>query len=61
MDQHPHARRALRQLVARRDPLYARAAVAVETSNLAPTQAVDRLVKLLERSPHNSAPGAIRV
>jgi XRE family transcriptional regulator, aerobic/anaerobic benzoate catabolism transcriptional regulator len=61
MDQHPHARLALRQLVARRDPLYARAAVAVETSNLAPTQAVDRLVKLLERSPHNSASAAIRV
>ncbi len=61
MDQHPHARQALRQLVARRDPLYARAAVTVETSTLAPTEAVDRLVKLLERPPHNSSTATARL
>jgi XRE family aerobic/anaerobic benzoate catabolism transcriptional regulator len=32
MDQHPQAREALRQLVARRDPLYARAAITIDTS-----------------------------
>lgn len=61
VDQHPHAREALRQLVARRDPLYAKAAIAVETSNLAPTQTVDRLLKLLERPPHNSSAATARL
>jgi XRE family aerobic/anaerobic benzoate catabolism transcriptional regulator len=42
MDQHPQAREALRQLVARRDPLYARAAHTVDTSTLSIPQAVDR-------------------
>jgi shikimate kinase len=32
MDQHPQAREALRQLVTRRDPLYARAAITIDTS-----------------------------
>lgn len=42
MDQHPQAREALRQLVARREPLYARAAFTVDTSLLSIPQAVDR-------------------
>lgn len=48
VDQHPKAREALRELVARRDPLYAKAEHAIETSSLAPAQAVDRLVRLLD-------------
>jgi len=55
VDQHPQAREALRQLVARRDPLYAKAELSVETSSLAPAQAVDRLVKLLERPQPTAA------
>ena len=58
VDQHPQAREALRQLVARRDPLYAKAELSIETSNLAPAQTVDRLVKLLDR-PQNSTPLSI--
>ena len=42
MDQHPQAKDALKQLVARRDPLYARAAITVDTSVLSILQAVDR-------------------
>ena len=42
MDNHPQAREALRQLVARRDPLYARAAVAIDTSAMSIGQAVER-------------------
>jgi XRE family transcriptional regulator, aerobic/anaerobic benzoate catabolism transcriptional regulator len=38
----PQAREALRQLVARRDPLYARASVTVDTSGATVQQAVDR-------------------
>ena len=45
MDQHPQAREALRQLVARREPLYARAGATVDTSALTPNQAVDRVEK----------------
>jgi XRE family aerobic/anaerobic benzoate catabolism transcriptional regulator len=51
VDQHPQAREALRQLVARRDPLYARAELAVETSTLGPAEAVDALIKLLDQTP----------
>lgn len=43
MDQHPQAREALRQLVARRDPLYARASTTVDTSTGTVQQAVDRV------------------
>ena len=43
IDQHPQAREALRKLVARRDPLYARAALTVDTSTLTIPQAVDRI------------------
>ncbi|MNC92349.1 anaerobic benzoate catabolism transcriptional regulator [compost metagenome] len=45
MDQHPQAREALRQLVARREPLYARASITVDTSALTVRQAVDRTEK----------------
>lgn len=48
VDQHPRAREALRELIARRDPLYAKAEHAIETSTLAPAQAVDRLIKVLD-------------
>lgn len=43
IDQHPQARDALRQLVTRRDPLYTRADVTVDTSALSVAQAVDRV------------------
>jgi XRE family aerobic/anaerobic benzoate catabolism transcriptional regulator len=43
MSQHPQAREALRQLVARRDPLYARAALTVDTSGTDLDDIVDRL------------------
>jgi len=42
MDQHPQAREALRQLVTRREPLYARAAFTVDTSAVTIPQAVER-------------------
>ena len=42
MDQHPQAREALRQLVARREPLYAKADFTVDTSVLSIPQAVER-------------------
>jgi len=43
MAQHPHARQALRELLDRREPLYARAKVTVETGTLTATQVVDRI------------------
>jgi XRE family aerobic/anaerobic benzoate catabolism transcriptional regulator len=42
VEAHPQAREALRQLVARRDPLYARASVTVDTSSSTVQQAVER-------------------
>ncbi len=42
MDNHPQAREALRQLVTRRDPLYARAAITVDTSAATVAQSVER-------------------
>ena len=45
IEQHPQAREALRQLVARREPLYARAAIAVDTSATTIDQAVDKAEK----------------
>ena len=38
----PQAREALRQLVSRREPLYSRASVTVDTANISIQQAVDR-------------------
>jgi XRE family transcriptional regulator, aerobic/anaerobic benzoate catabolism transcriptional regulator len=45
MEQHPQAREALRQLVARREPLYAKASFSVDTSSMQVAQAVDRVEK----------------
>jgi XRE family aerobic/anaerobic benzoate catabolism transcriptional regulator len=47
MDQHPQAREALRQLVARREPLYARAGLTVDTSATTVPQTVDRVERAL--------------
>jgi XRE family aerobic/anaerobic benzoate catabolism transcriptional regulator len=47
IDQHPHAREALRQLVLRRDPLYARADVVVDTTTLPVSRVVDRVEREL--------------
>lgn len=44
MDQHPQAREALNQLLARREPLYARASVTVDTSQEGIDQVVTRLL-----------------
>ena len=43
MSQHPQAREALRELLTRREPLYARAKVTIETGSLTATQVVDRI------------------
>jgi XRE family aerobic/anaerobic benzoate catabolism transcriptional regulator len=46
----PQAREAMRQLVARREPLYARARFAVDTSSATVVQAVDRVERLLRET-----------
>jgi XRE family aerobic/anaerobic benzoate catabolism transcriptional regulator len=43
IDQHPHARDALRQLLARREPLYTRAHVTVDTAGLSVAQVADKV------------------
>jgi hypothetical protein len=48
MKEHPQAREALRELIARRDPLYRQAAITVETAGLSITQAVARGAESLE-------------
>jgi XRE family transcriptional regulator, aerobic/anaerobic benzoate catabolism transcriptional regulator len=58
VDQHPQAREALRQLVVRREPLYARADITVDTSALTPAAAVERALHQLER-PHGSGLSAV--
>jgi XRE family aerobic/anaerobic benzoate catabolism transcriptional regulator len=50
MDDHPQAREALRDLVSRREPLYAQAEVTVETSGLTVTKAVERVAKAIART-----------
>ena len=50
IEQHPRAREALRQLVTRRDPLYARADITIDTAALTPDQVVDRLERVLRAS-----------
>jgi XRE family aerobic/anaerobic benzoate catabolism transcriptional regulator len=50
IEQHPQAREALRQLVARREPLYARAAIAVDTSATTIGQAVDKAEKAVREA-----------
>lgn len=47
IDQHPQAREALEDLVARREPLYAHAAATVETTGLTVAQAVERVERAL--------------
>lgn len=48
IDNHPQAREALRQLVARRDPLYSRATIAVDTSGGSIAQSVERAERALK-------------
>jgi XRE family aerobic/anaerobic benzoate catabolism transcriptional regulator len=50
MDNHPQAREALRQLVARRDPLYARSAIAIDTSATSIAQAVEKTERALREA-----------
>ena len=45
----PQAREALRQLVARREPLYARSSVTVDTSGVSVQQAVDRAERAVSK------------
>jgi XRE family aerobic/anaerobic benzoate catabolism transcriptional regulator len=45
----PQAREALRQLVARREPLYSRASATVDTSNVSVQQAVDRAERAVSK------------
>jgi XRE family aerobic/anaerobic benzoate catabolism transcriptional regulator len=47
MDEHPHAREALRDLVTRRQPLYARAEITVDTAGLSPTRTLARVLSAL--------------
>ena len=47
IDEHPHAREALRQLVTRRQPLYARAEVTVDTAGLSPARTLARVLSAL--------------
>lgn len=47
IEQHPQAREALKQLVAQRDPLYARADVVIDTTTLPVSRVVDRLEREL--------------
>jgi shikimate kinase len=44
MNQHPEARKALADLVARRNPLYAQAALTIDTSGRSIAEAVDSVV-----------------
>jgi len=48
MRQHPQAREALRDLVTRRESLYAKADVTVDTAGLTVSEAVDRVAERLE-------------
>jgi XRE family aerobic/anaerobic benzoate catabolism transcriptional regulator len=49
MTQHPRAEEALRRLVERRDPLYAKADLTVDTSTVAAAAVVARIERALER------------
>ncbi len=50
IDDHPQARQALRDLVARREPLYGKADLTVDTSAVTVPKAVDRLSRALARA-----------
>jgi XRE family aerobic/anaerobic benzoate catabolism transcriptional regulator len=47
MDQHPQAREALRDLVARREPMYSRADLTVDTARLTVARSVERVEQAL--------------
>jgi shikimate kinase len=47
MNQHPRAEEALRRLVERRDPLYAKADITVDTSTLPAAAVVNRIERAL--------------
>jgi XRE family aerobic/anaerobic benzoate catabolism transcriptional regulator len=47
MDKHPSAREALRELLARREPLYARAKFTIDTAALSEGEVVDRIERSL--------------
>jgi XRE family aerobic/anaerobic benzoate catabolism transcriptional regulator len=49
IEEHPQAREALRDLLARREPLYAEADLTVDTSGLTAAKVVDRVAKALNR------------
>lgn len=54
MTDHPQAREALRELVARRDPLYRQADLTIDTSGLTVAQTVDRVARVLQERPQRS-------
>jgi XRE family aerobic/anaerobic benzoate catabolism transcriptional regulator len=49
IDQHPDARDALRQLVARREPLYTRAHLTVDTAGLSVAQAAEKVERAVRK------------
>jgi XRE family aerobic/anaerobic benzoate catabolism transcriptional regulator len=50
MEEHPQAREALRDLIARREPLYAKADITIDSSGLTITQALDRVARAVART-----------
>ena len=50
IDTHPRAREALRDLLARREPLYARADLTIDTSGLTVPQAAEKVGKAVQNS-----------
>jgi XRE family aerobic/anaerobic benzoate catabolism transcriptional regulator len=50
MDEHPQAREALRDLISRREPLYAQAEFTVDTAGLTVTKAVERVAKAIGKT-----------
>ena len=51
IDTHPQARAALRGLISRRNALYARADVTIDTAGQTPAQVVDRVLRSLPTRP----------
>jgi XRE family transcriptional regulator, aerobic/anaerobic benzoate catabolism transcriptional regulator len=52
IEQHPRAREALRELVVRREPLYARADATVDTTGLTVAQSVARVDAVVDQLAH---------
>ena len=50
IDTHPRAREALKELLARREPLYARAELTVDTAGLSVPQAAEKVERLVEQA-----------